>query len=259
MSREFLEAIDARPHFTTETKKLPLPKGLRRGGRVNFIWTLVTFGLLAFEWQVGLLSAGAQAVWAVWLIRSPLGVARKNYMLGSHAAYAGKYREALELFQAALKEFPGMVEIYPILGDLYFKKGESRKGIEAYKKYLSKNPGDNVLRIKLLLILMGEGLYEEFLALLESLPHDLLEDFLLSILKSFALLQLDKPGQAQKVLAAIPESEVEGEGKDVPLNYLWGRVFLQKKDPGLARKHLRQVLEAREGFMDAESLLKKSS
>jgi tetratricopeptide (TPR) repeat protein len=209
------------------------------------------------EWQVGLLSAGAQAAWVLWLIRSPAGVARKNYLLGTQAAHAGKYREALDFYRACLETFPRMLEIYPLLGDIHFKKGEIRQGLKAYETYLSQNPQDHVLRIKLLLILMGEERYEEFLTLLESLPGHLLQDYLLSILKAYALLKLAKPGQAARVLEEIPASEREGKGKDVPLHYLWGRIWLLKKEASKAREHLRQVIEARDDFMDAAKLLEQ--
>lgn len=258
MSQEFLNAIDAKPRYATEVKRLHLPRQLRKGGRVNFIWTLVTFGLLAFEWPLGLISAAAQASWALWTARSPLGLARKDFMLGNHAAYAGKHREALSYFKSSLKEFPDMMEVQLILGDIYFKLGDRRKGIEAYEDYLSQNPQDQVARIKLLFILMDEGLYQEFLALLEGLPQELLQDFLLSILKAYALLLLGKPGQAAKVLEEIPEAELEGEGKEVPLNYLWGKIYLQQREPARAREHLEQVVEAREDFLDAKKLLRQS-
>ena len=258
MSQEFLEAIDARPRYITEVKKLTLPKELRKGGRINFIWTLVTFGLLAFEWPLGLVSAGGQAAWTIRLNRSPQGVARKNFILANHAGYAGKYREALDYYRSSLDALPDLDEVYPLMGDVYFKKGQIRQGIQAYKGYLSENPGNHIQRIKLLFILMSEGLYEEFLALMESLPHDVLHDFLLSILKAFALLQLGKPDQAEKVLDDIPESELEGEGKDMPLNYLRGRAYLLKGDRDRARKHLRQVVETKDDFMDAGKLLKSS-
>jgi tetratricopeptide (TPR) repeat protein len=259
MSKEFLDAIDVRPIFYTEVKKLTLPKPLRQGGRIVLIWTLVTFGLLVYNWPLGAFSAAGQALWSLWLTRSKMGVARKNFLLGNHAAYAGKYREALDLFNNSLSLYPDMQEISLIMGDIHFKKGEQQSGVEAYKRYLEKYPQDNVAKVKLLLILMREGLYREQLALMESLPDELTQDYLLSILKAFALLQVQKPDQAEKVLRDIPPSELEGEGKNVPLNYLLGKVYVARNEPYKAKKHFKNVLQDREDFLDTAALLRKSS
>lgn len=258
MSKEFLDAIDVRPIFYTEVKKLTLPRPLRQGGRIVLIWTLVTFGLLVYNWPLGAFSAAGQAIWSLWLTRSKMGVARKNFLLGNHAAYAGKYREALDFFNTSLDLYPDMHEISLIMGDIYFQTGEQENGIEAYKRYLEKYPQDNVAKVKLLLILMREGLYRELLALMESLPDELTQDYLLSILKVYALLQVRKPDQAEKILRDIPSAELEGEGKDVPLNYLLGKVYAAKNEPYKAKKHFKKVLQDKEDFLDTAAILREN-
>jgi uncharacterized protein HemY len=97
------------------------------------------------------------------------------------------------------------------------------------------------------------------LALMESLPDELTQDYLLSILKAYALLQVQKPDQAEKALRDIPSAELEGEGKDVPLNYLLGKVYIAKNEPYKAKKHFKNVLQDKEDFLDTAAILRKTS
>ncbi len=256
MSEKFLEAIDVTPHSYTEMKKMPLPFELRGGKKVNLFWTFATFGLFLLDPIFGFLSAAGQTVWVLRSNKSTKGQARKYFIRGNNALKGKDYKEALENYNTSLEIFPEAKGILPMIGDIYFKIGAVNKGLDCYKTYLNERPQDDMTRVKLFLIVFKLGMYKEVLILFESLPEDLAHDYLLSILKAFALLNMDKTGQAHKTLKAVPTKELEGEGKDVPLNYLLGRIYLNTKDFDKAKGYLELVEEKNPTFYDTPDLIK---
>ncbi len=152
----------------------------------------------------------------------------------------GKAEEAIPVFLKAIEENPHFSWSYSKLAYIYYSQGDPQKAAHWYKAGISANPGDYILRIDYVNLLISQSEFYEAFEILKELKK---------------LNPLDAGAQVENLMAKI--FEIRGEYREAIKHYrrvleIEPENFEVKKKMGFFHQRIGEHREALEIFVQLE-------